>query len=471
MKFNVAPTLFSFGVASILYTGCASPPPGTNPPPQSTAAGKAPGPDVTPASCAVRRPGGGAAGRGMPTDDTEDLDLTTAISRALRQNPQLAGIAHEVQAAHARTRQARALPNPELALELEEFDRDGTGLDAAELSIFAGQRLELGGKRRWRMRAAEAEGELAAWAYARARIDLRADTAQRFVDLLVAKRRLALARSMVELAERTHQAVSERVASGKEPPLQASQSAAELELARLDALDARNARHVAATRLAATWGGDGSDLDTARGDLDSILEALPALASLQARLPNHPALARADARRRHEEARLSAAKAARVPDIAATVGYVRYEEDGSDALAFGIGIPLPLFDRNQGNIAAARQARLQGEAERRHADVTASADLIAQYTAWKSAHHRARALRTTVIPAMEEALQASRDGYQEGKFEFLTLLDAQRKLFEANASLLNTLAAYHAAAVQIERLTATRIHELIQTKEEPHAID
>ena len=67
-------------------------------------------------------------------------------------------------------------------------------------------------------------------------------------------------------------------------------------------------------------------------------------------------------------AALSLERAARIPDLEASAGYVQFEEDGTSALAFGVGVPLPLFDRNQGHIAAAREEIATATAERRAAE-------------------------------------------------------------------------------------------------------
>ncbi len=67
---------------------------------------------------------------------------------------------------------------------------------------------------------------------------------------------------------------------------------------------------------------------------------------------------------------------------------------------------------------------------------------------------------------MEEAFAAAHEGYREGKFGFLDMLDAQRGLFEAKGALVNALSAYHAAVAKIQRITGTSIKELLENKTE-----
>ncbi len=393
------------------------------------------------------------------------LQLTDALALALRGNPELAAFAYEVRAAEARVLQAGLLPNPELELAVDEVDRDGAGFDSAETGVTLGQLFELGGKRRWRKRIAEAEGELAGWDFEAKRLDVYAGTAQRFTAVLTAQERLELARSGVALAEQVNRAVSQRVEAGKEPPLQASKSAAELELARLEANEAGNALGNARRKLAAMWGAQQADFASVNGKLSEVMPTVPTLDTLRPHLAENPDLARWETELRLGQAALSAEKAARIPDIEGSVGFVQYEEDGTEALAFGVGLPLPLFDRNQGNIAAAKHGLAKAEAERAAAEISLSTELAEAHALLIGAHQRVTALRDKVVPAMEAAFQAAHAGYQQGKFGFLDMLDAQRGLFEAKAALLDAQGGYQAALIDIQRLTGTDIETLKKTEE------
>jgi len=270
----------------------------------------------------------------------------------------------------------------------------------------------------------------------------------------------------VELAEKTSRAVSERVQAGKEPPFQASKSEAELEMARLAAREAENALGVARGKLAAMWGERQADFENAQGNLNRVMDAIPSLEALRPHLANNPDVARWEAELRMRQAALSAEKAARIPDLEGSVGYVRYEEDGSDALVFSVGLPLPVFNRNQGNIAAATHGLAKAESERTAAEVALAAELAEAHAMMMVSHQRAAALRGKVVPAMEQAYQAAIEGYRQGKFGFLDMLDAQRGLFEAKTVLLAALSDYQAAVIEIQRLTGTAIEELTNDKTE-----
>ncbi len=128
---------------------------------------------------------------------TGKLTLEAAIAAALVRSPELAAYSYDVRAAEARILQAGVPPNPELEFEVEEYDRGGEGFGSAETAVVLAQAFELGGKRRWRKRIAEAEGELTGWDFEAKRLDVIAETAKRFTAVLAAQERLALAQSAV----------------------------------------------------------------------------------------------------------------------------------------------------------------------------------------------------------------------------------------------------------------------------------
>ena len=392
-----------------------------------------------------------------PEEPTGNLELGQVLALALLGNPELAVFAYGVRAAEAQALQAGLLPNPQLEIEIGEYDRDGEGFDSSEATVQLGQLFELGRKRHWRVRMAEIEGELAGWDYESKRLDVLTSTAQYFIAVVAAQQRLELAQSTVELAEQTSQAVTARVQAGKEPMLQASKAAAELEMARLGVVEAGNDLDVSRRRLASMWGSEQPRFQTVEGDLGTVLDSIPTMEMLRPGLSGSPALARWEAELRLRLAVLSSETAARVPDLQASVGLQRFREDDTDSVTFGIGVPLPLFNRNQGNIAAARLHLERLAAEKKSIETALALELATAHATLTAAHKKAMTLQAKVVPAMQEASEAAHEGYEQGKFGFLEMLDSQRGLFTARGKLLNALSAYHTAAADIQKITGTSL--------------
>ena len=117
-----------------------------------------------------------------------------------------------------------------------------------------------------------------------------------------------------------------------------------------------------------------------------------------------------------------------------------------------LSIPLPIFDRNQGTILEARYQLAKAGEDRRTAEVRVLTDLAATYAELSSAFTEATTLNNEVLPGAQGAFEAFSEGYRQGKFGFLDVLDAQRTLFEARGQYLEALATYHRAVAEMERL-------------------
>lgn len=391
---------------------------------------------------------------GVAAPEEEVLSLSMALQRAMASNPDLAVQELGVQMAEAWRHQARAFPNPVLELAVDAYDRAGAGLDASEREVTLTQPFAWGSKRRSRLQVAGREADLAGWYYADTRIEVLAETSRRFIAVLAAQARFGLAESAVVLAEKSTMAVAARVTAGKAPQVQETQSAATLELVRLDVQSARSALDVARRRLAAMWAAEHAVFSVAEGRLARAEDQIPDLAVLLEQAKAHPALARRESARQRAHALLAGERAARIPDLAVSFGYRQYEEDGTDAFAFGLELPLPLFDRNAGNIAAAEYALAQQEREYRSAELALTTDLREAHAALSMLGQRVTILQDKVVPAMEQAYAAAHEGYRQGKLGFLELLDTQRSLLEVQNANLDAQEQYQYAWIEIRRLTA-----------------
>ena len=119
----------------------------------------------------------------------------------------------------------------------------------------------------------------------------------------------------------------------------------------------------------------------------------------------------------------------------------------------GVSFPLLFFDRNQGGIREARARLAKAEHERRAAEVRVLTALSDAYQRLTSAATGVAVLQNEVLPAAEQAFQATQEGYRQGKFGFLEVVDAQRSFFETRGQYLEALATYHKAVAEIERLS------------------
>ena len=175
---------------------------------------------------------------------------------------------------------------------------------------------------------------------------------------------------------------------------------------------------------------------------------------LARRLPANPRLARFGAEVAQREAALAREKAAVVPDVTLRAGVRQIEETEDVTAVVGFSLPLPLWNRNQGNIRAAQEQISRAGAEQ----ATAAAALMTELTDAYQNLSRSRAtieiLREEVLPGGESALTDTTEGYEAGRFSYLDVLDARRTIGAARIQYLQAITDYHKALHTVEALTA-----------------
>jgi cobalt-zinc-cadmium efflux system outer membrane protein len=388
-----------------------------------------------------------------PGDRAGDtLSFDRALTRALEGSPRLRAAELEVEARQALTRHAGRLPNPIFDTEAENVAASGP--DNAVVTATVGQRLELGGDRAARRRLAARDADVAANEVSVRRLGITALTRTRYAEASAAQARLRLAEEVVELAQAVLAATTEQVDAGDRSPVDQTRTEVALLEAEIDAGQAEAARLAAFSRLAALW--------NEAPDFDAVAalpppEAVPPFDVLAEHLARSVALAVWDveAERRAAVVRLETAR--RIPDLTLSAGYRRFTESGDMAFVGGLSIPLPVFNRNGGAVAAARARLRAAEAESESALVESRADLAGAHGELAAAYAEASTLRTEVLPRAADVAARIEEGYRAGKFSLLDVLDIQRTLAAARARYADALVAYHTAAADVDRLTTRPI--------------
>ncbi len=386
-----------------------------------------------------------AAG-GPPADA---IRLPQAIARVLEAHPQLVVSQLEMEAASARILQAGVRPNPELGAGAEDILAPGGLFSYAESTLQISQRLELGGKRRLRVVAAQGELAVARRMLDVTRAELVSATTRAFAEVLAGQERLANQRELSRLARESHGIVVERVAAGKVSPVEQTRATVALVSAELEEQKKQSALAAAKDRLALLWGGTAADVSLVEGGFE-----IPAGASSvpPACMGGNPQLQAAETLIEARRAALAREEAQRTPDLVVSAGFRRLSQESQSAWVAGISLPLPIFDKRQGAVAEARLLIEKARSEKSALEWGLRAALAQARHEHESALGEARALTGTALPAAREALAAVEEGYRFGKFDFLNVLDAQRTYAELQRSYIEAVASGMNAAIEMERI-------------------
>ncbi len=399
--------------------------------------------------------GSGAQAEEVASPDNHALTIQACLAKTFTGNPALQAAALRREAAQERVGQARAMPNPRIEVEAENFGGRGdyNGWAAAESTLGFSQEIELAGKRGARAAEAEADASMAQAEYEATKRDLTRDVRRAYVTVLLAMEKQRLAEAALRLAEEVEKLTAVRIAAGKTTPLESDRIRVESLRTELARDEAEQELDSARQELASLWGGSDGVVAAAEGALADIPSDLPVLASLLAGIDRMPDIVRAKAAIRSAEARLRGEKAERLPNVEVSAGFRRFEDTGDSAFVAGLGVEIPLFNRNVNGI---RSATAGVEAARQEASAVRIAwmlDLRLLHARLLNQKKRIETLGGIGLPAAERALAGAQTGYREGKFGYLEVLDAQRVYAEFRVEQAEALADFHRGMADVERLT------------------
>lgn len=378
------------------------------------------------------------------TEPAAPLTLKAALELAYGANAALSTAKRELEAVTGSILQAGLRPNPRVEALIED-PRPENRLTA----VYVNQPLELGGKRPARIAAAERRLDVASAELSAMRAEIRAAVMVAFFDVLVAQERFLLTQGLVELSQRATTAASKRVTAGKVSPVEETKARVAEASVRVELSQASTSLKMARKRLTAIWGNATPRFERAEGQVET-LPALPTLKDLTARLANAPGLARAQLEVNRRQALVEVERSLRIPDVTVSLGGRR--NVGLNQALLGVSLPIPIFNRNQGNILEAQRRTDKARDELSGTEIRLNNEIAQALERLDVARQEIEVLQREILPGAQNAYDAATKGFIMGKFSFLEVLDAQRTLFQAKSQYLRALAEAHRSAAEIERV-------------------
>jgi outer membrane protein, heavy metal efflux system len=379
------------------------------------------------------------------------LTLGDLEQMALSANPSVARSAALVEAARGNWVQVGLPPNPSVGYEGQQIGSRGL---AEQDGVFIGQEFVRGGKLRLNR-------EMAAQEIAKAEHELAAQQQRVLTDVRVAFYQVLIAQRQERLTSELRNIAGEAVKTA-EALLQAKevgrvdlvQSQLELENADILVQNARNRSLAAWQTLASVVGNPAMPPQPLEGDIEEDRAMHEWQASLQRLLSSSPEIAAAMAE--IERARWAAerARVEKTPNVTVQ-GLINWRDNGIGGRSDGgitVGVPLPIWNRNQGGIVQAAQQAAAAERALQQLELSLQNRLAPVYERYANAHNQVTKYRTKILPAAQESLGLMRQRYQAGETDYVNLLTAQRTFSQTNLNYLESLKELKSAEAQIEGL-------------------
>lgn len=358
------------------------------------------------------------------------LGLDDLIRMGLERNPRLAQVGFSIDAARGRAVQAGLYPNPTVSANFDELG-DVQGPGGINTVPLVSQEIVTAGKLKLNRRAADREVNQAALHLAAQRFVLFAEIRQNYFEVLLLQRRVEILDEVVKLAEQSVETTQKLLGAKQVARLDLVQLEVDLERYRAEREATARELPGAFRRLAAVVGVHSLPNTPLAGSVDAPVPDYNLEPAQQFVLSEHPDVRSALVGVDRAHLLLKRAQVEPIPNVTVGAGYVRQNQNKSDDWTIGVSVPVPLWNRNQGNIQAAQAQVAEAIQEVGRVENDLIERLATAFQDFAAARERAVRYRTAILPRARETFELSLKAYQGGQFEYLRVLEAQRSLAQA----------------------------------------
>lgn len=390
----------------------------------------------------------------------KSVTLADAVAIFLQQNLQLVAGRYDIETADAEKLTARLRPNPEFSADFEQLPLDFSGsfFKEQEITYSLSQTFEMGGKRRKRIESANANAELARAEFQTTIWQLTTDLKKKFYTVV-------LAESLLKLAQENQKTFAETIKHSTE--LKQLGEISGLDLSRLevekfkfdtDVANSQKDYEIAVRDFRLALGGDYRAMEVeVTGTLDYQPYQFSPAELRDKSLAARPDLKAAQVSERAADSAIRLQDAQRIPDLSVGVGIKQVLVDKTYSV--GIGIALPVFDRNQGERVKALIQKKKAQNDQKLLANQVLSDVDKALAAFEIQKQRVELYRTGVLTKVDEIQKLTEFSLKVGEGSTLDLLDAIRTRRETLASYYQTLFDYQMSLLDLEMATATPLQK------------
>jgi len=396
---------------------------------------------------------------GTMSDEIDSvLTLGEVLDLVATQNPTLRSIGYMQKSAQGRLQQAGLWKNPEFSTEFEEVGWDAPGLRESEISIALSQEFELFGQRKARKQVALTDIESTNFEMKLSAFDLYLETKKRFNSLLYSQKRVALADSSVNLAKDIVKNIEYRMKEGI--ALQSEFLLAQLELQRADLASKGALQELfsAQVALAALWNSKLANITVIAANELDLRDAINKLPKLAQNIDSSRFVRQLHHKKMMTRAEMKLASAESKPGITVSGGFKRLEFDNSNSFLFGISLPLPIFNRNQGKTASLEAEIRSQEYDQERTRLETRANINSTISRLDQLISQHITLDTLLLPTAENAYKSLQEAYNVGRIPYTSLLEAERSLIQLKFERNDVLFATYEQLILLERVSGIRLY-------------
>jgi cobalt-zinc-cadmium efflux system outer membrane protein len=406
-----------------------------------------------------------------PVSGQKTITLEELQQMALQNNPTFGQSAANIQAAEGRKKQSVLYPNPTLGYQGEQIR--GGSFHGGEQGFFVQQDIVLGGKLGLNQKIFDQELRQAVTEADEQKVRVVTNVRMSYIQALATQQTLELRQNLSKLADEAVETSHQLANVGEADAPDVLESEVEAQQAQLAVTMAEQNQQRVWKALAAVVGNPRLPLMNLEGRLE---DTLPVNADeLVEKIVNEsPAVRIAELGVKRAEAALARAKREPIPDLQLRAGMQQNGELLSDGRSVGlqgfadVGVRIPIFNRNQGNIATAK-----ADAERARREVERvklvlrerSASVVQNYTFSQAAVDR---YKNQMIPRAQKAYEMYTKKYREMAAAYPQVLIAQRTLMQLEVSYTTALETFATSSLSLQSYLLT---DGLEAPSQPGGID
>jgi cobalt-zinc-cadmium efflux system outer membrane protein len=225
--------------------------------------------------------------------------------------------------------------------------------------------------------------------------------------------------------------------------------------ARILSENARNDYLAAWRKLAPVLGNPGMTPVTLEGDLEGDAREANFDATLARVVAISPEVAAARAGVDSARASVERARVEWIPNIELQASAQHDNASHYDIANVQAGVPIPIWNRNQGGVRRARAELAQAQSHADRVELGLHQRLAAVFQRYANARQQVQTYRQQILPDAQSSLDLVSEGYRQGEFGYLTLLTAQRTFFQTNLAYLESLRQLRESQAAVDNLLLT----------------
>lgn len=371
---------------------------------------------------------------------------------ALQFNPTLPQAAAGVDAKEGDVLQAGLYPNPQVGYV------NGSASPSSERQSnggFVSQEIVTAGKLRLAKAQETQELNRVSWEAEAQRYRVLNDLRIRYYEALGAQLAVTVAKRLEKIAEDGFKSARELFDAKQASRIDLSQARVQLETVRLSREEAEERLAAALQQLTTIIGNPDLSITSLEGTLEDGLPELSWHQEWQKLEANSPQLFATQSARDHALAEHELARAQVTPNVTvqAIVEYDRATQATTASTL--IALPLPFFNRNQGNIKRAEADIRSADSEVQRVKLVLRDQLAESFRKYRTSRKQVERLRDGILPATKENVALTNDAFRVGEESFLQVITARQSYFEASMSYVEALVELRKVIVEIEGLQLT----------------